>query len=482
MGILTIGVVTKPFTFEGKKRLSQADRGIESLKGKVDTLVVIPNDKLLQVIDRKTSIVEAFKMADDVLRQGVQGISDLIAIPGLVNLDFADVKTIMLNTGMAHMGIGRSSGENRAEDAAKQAVQSPLLETSIEGARGVIINITGGSSLGLHEVNTAAELIQRSVDPEANIIFGAVIDETLDEDIVITVIATGFEKEPTVGNTVPVGEIVSKAWDKKINSIPTTQDNSNSSNDLDIPSFLRKNKGMTIEKAKKIIKDETYFGMMMVKQGLADGLVSGAVHSTADTLRPALQILKTAPGTKLVSAFFLMVVPDCQYGENGTFIFSDSGLNEYPDAESLSEIAISSSQSFRKLVGKEPKVAMLSYSTYGSATSPLTEKVVEATKILKEKKPDLICDGELQLDSAIVPEIAARKAPGSPVKGQANTLIFPDLDAGNIGYKLVQRLAKAEAYGPLCQGIAKPVNDLSRGCSSQDIAGVIAITAVQGQE
>ncbi len=244
MGILTIGVVTKPFTFEGKKRLSQADRGIESLKGKVDTLVVIPNDKLLQVIDRKTSIVEAFKMADDVLRQGVQGISDLIAIPGLVNLDFADVKTIMLNTGMAHMGIGRSSGENRAEDAAKQAVQSPLLETSIEGARGVIINITGGSSLGLHEVNTAAELIQRSVDPEANIIFGAVIDETLDEDIVITVIATGFEKEPTVGNTVPVGEIVSKAWDKKINSIPTTQDNSNSSNDLDIPSFLRKNKGM----------------------------------------------------------------------------------------------------------------------------------------------------------------------------------------------------------------------------------------------
>ena len=165
------------------------------MKGKVDTLVVIPNDKLLQVIDRKTSIVEAFKMADDVLRQGVQGISDLIAIPGLVNLDFADIKTIMLNTGMAHMGIGRASGENRAEDAAKQAVQSPMLETSIEGARGVIINITGGTNLGLHEVNTAAELVQRSVDPEANIIFGAVIDESLDEDIVITVIATGFEKE-----------------------------------------------------------------------------------------------------------------------------------------------------------------------------------------------------------------------------------------------------------------------------------------------
>ncbi len=244
MGILTIGVVTKPFTFEGKKRLSQAERGIESLKGKVDTLVVIPNDKLLQVIDRKTSIVEAFKMADDILRQGVQGISDLIAIPGLVNLDFADVKTIMLNTGMAHMGVGRASGENRAEDAAKQAVQSPMLETSIEGARGVIINITGGVNLGLHEVNTAAELIQRSVDPEANIIFGAVIDESLDEDIIITVIATGFEKESGSGTNIPVGDIVEKAWDKKINSIPSPVDNNNSADNLDIPSFLRNKRGL----------------------------------------------------------------------------------------------------------------------------------------------------------------------------------------------------------------------------------------------
>ncbi len=243
MGILTIGVVTKPFTFEGKKRLSQADRGVESLKGKVDTLVVIPNDKLLQVIDRKTTMVEAFKMADDVLRQGVQGISDLIAIPGLVNLDFADVKTIMLNTGMAHMGIGRASGENRAEDAAKQAVQSPLLETSIEGARGVIINITGGQNLGLHEVNTAAELVQRSVDPEANIIFGAVIDESLDEDIVITVIATGFEKAGDGLNNNTAASIIDKAWGEKINSIPAPVDNSNSTNDLDIPSFLRNKKG-----------------------------------------------------------------------------------------------------------------------------------------------------------------------------------------------------------------------------------------------
>lgn len=240
MGILTIGVVTKPFTFEGKKRLSQADRGIESLKGKVDTLVVIPNDKLLQIIDRKTSIVDAFEMADDILRQGVQGISDLIAVPGLVNLDFADVKTIMLNTGMAHMGIGRASGENRAEDAAKQATESPLLETSIEGARGVIINITGGPDLGLHEVNTAAELVQRSVDPEANIIFGAVIDQNMQDEISITVIATEFEKEQSI-SSLGVENIVSKAWDKKISSIPTSTESS-SSNDLDIPSFLRKNK------------------------------------------------------------------------------------------------------------------------------------------------------------------------------------------------------------------------------------------------
>ena len=241
MGILTIGVVTKPFTFEGKKRLSQAERGIESLKGKVDTLVVIPNDKLLQIIDRKTSIVEAFKMADDVLRQGVQGISDLIAIPGLVNLDFADVKTIMLNQGMAHMGVGKAAGENRAEDAAKEAIQSPLLETSIEGAKGVIINITGGEDLGLHEVNTAAELVQRSVDPEANIIFGTVTDPTMVDEIQITVIATGFEKNETI-SSIGVDNLVSKTWEKKINSIPASSEINNSQNDLDIPSFLRKNK------------------------------------------------------------------------------------------------------------------------------------------------------------------------------------------------------------------------------------------------
>ena len=246
---------------------------------------------------------------------------------------------------------------------------------------------------------------------------------------------------------------------------------------------LRKHKGMTEEQAKELVKDPTHFGMLMLKdeKSTADGLVSGAVHSTSDTLRPALQILKTKPGTKLVSAFFVMVVPNCDYGENGTFIFADSGLNQNPNEDELSEIAISSSESFKQLVGREPKVAMLSYSTKGSAKSELTEKMINATKLVKEKAKSLIVDGELQLDAAIVPEIAKSKAPNSPVKGEANVLVFPNLDAGNIGYKLVQRLAKAEAYGPLCQGIAKPVNDLSRGCSSKDIAGVIAITAVQAQ-
>ena len=244
---------------------------------------------------------------------------------------------------------------------------------------------------------------------------------------------------------------------------------------------LRKAKGMTLEEAGNLLTDPVYFGMMMLKDDEedADGLVSGAAHSTADTLRPALQILKTAPNIKLVSSFFVMCVPECIYGEDGVFLFSDCGLNQNPTAEELSEIAISSSESFKSLVCKEPKIAMLSYSSKGSAKSELTEKVVEATKIAKQKRPDLLIDGELQLDSAIVPEVAESKAKGSSVAGKANVLIFPDLNAGNIGYKLVQRLAKAEAYGPICQGLSKPVNDLSRGCNSDDIAGVIAITAIQ---
>lgn len=244
---------------------------------------------------------------------------------------------------------------------------------------------------------------------------------------------------------------------------------------------LRKSKGVTIEKARETMNDYVYFATMMVKLGEADGMVSGACHSTADTVRPSLQILKTKPGTKMASAFFVMVVPNCEYGANGVFVYADSGVVENPDAEGLSDIAIESANSFRQLVQEEPIVAMLSYSTYGSAKSELTEKVIQATKLAKEKAPDLLLDGELQADAALVPAVGQSKAPGSKVAGHANVLIFPDLNCGNIAYKLTQRLAKAEAYGPILQGIAKPVNDLSRGCSAEDIVGVVAITAVQAQ-
>lgn len=246
---------------------------------------------------------------------------------------------------------------------------------------------------------------------------------------------------------------------------------------------IRKNKGLTYDEAKKLLlEDYAYFACMLVKTGRADGVVSGACHSTANTLRPALQIIKTKPGTMLVSAFFLMVVPDCVYGNNGVFVFADSGLVQNPNSEELAAIAKSSAESFELLVGSKPSVAMLSHSTKGSASHPDVDKVVNAVKIAKERYPQYKIDGELQLDAAIVPEVAATKAPDSNVAGHANVLIFPDLDAGNIGYKLVQRLAKAEAYGPVTQGIAAPVNDLSRGCNVDDIVGVVAITAVQAQK
>jgi cell division protein FtsZ len=225
LGILTVGVVTKPFAFEGKKRMANAEMGIANLKNNVDTLITIPNDRLLSIAEKKTSIIEAFRMADDVLRQGVQGISDLIAVPGLINLDFADVRTIMMNTGLAHMGIGRGSGENRAIEAAKQAISSPLLETSIEGAKGVLLNITGGANLGLLEVNEAAELISAAADPEANIIFGAVIDEKLQDEIRITVIATGFDQPR-----------------EKLGEIEEFEIGPFAEEDLDIPAFLRRNR------------------------------------------------------------------------------------------------------------------------------------------------------------------------------------------------------------------------------------------------
>ena len=322
--------------------------------------------------------------------------------------------------------------------------------------------------------NRAKKDIKTVVLPEANDIR---VLEAAD-----TVLKEGFANIILIGNKADILEFA-KSKDLDLTNASIVNPKNSSEYEEYVQKFyeLRKEKGITIEKAREFMLDPVYFGMMMVKCGKADGLVSGATHSTSDTLRPALQILKTAPGTKLVSAFFVMCVPNCEYGENGVFVFADSGLNQNPNADELSEIAISSSRSFEQLVGKKSNVAMLSYSTYGSAKSELIDKVVEATKLAREKAPDILVDGELQLDAAIVPEVGKSKAPGSNVAGKANTLIFPDLNTGNIAYKLVQRLAKAEAYGPLCQGIAKPVNDLSRGCSSQDIVGVVAITAVQCQ-
>lgn len=244
---------------------------------------------------------------------------------------------------------------------------------------------------------------------------------------------------------------------------------------------IRKHKGISLDDAKKLLEDPLYFGVMLVKTGKADGMVAGACHATADVLRPSLQILKTDPSAALVSSFFVMVVPDCEYGQNGTFIFADCGLNVQTDATSLANIAVSSAKSWKSLIGSEPKVALLSHSTYGSAKNDDAAKVVEATSIAHELAPELALDGELQLDAALCADIASSKCPDSKVAGSANVLIFPDLDAGNIGYKLVQRLGKALAYGPITQGLAAPVNDLSRGCSAEDIVGVVAITCLQAQ-
>lgn len=245
---------------------------------------------------------------------------------------------------------------------------------------------------------------------------------------------------------------------------------------------LRKHKGLSREEADRLAGDVLYHGVLMVKAGDADGEVSGATHSTGDTVRPALQVLKTAPGVSRVSSFFIMIVPDTPYGENGLFLYADSGLIVDPNAQELAEIAVRTGETMRALFGVEPRVALLSFSSRGSAKHPLVDKVVEATRMAKEKAPEMLIDGELQADAALVPSIAERKAPGSPVAGGANVLIFPDLQAGNIAYKLTQRLAKAEAYGPILQGLAKPVNDLSRGCCWEDVVNVVAVTAVQATQ
>ena len=246
---------------------------------------------------------------------------------------------------------------------------------------------------------------------------------------------------------------------------------------------LRKNKGITLDEAKNLIlNNNLYFGNMLVKMGYADGLVAGAVNSSADVLRASLQTLKTSKNSKIVSSFFLIDVPNCEYGEDGVFIFSDCGMIPDPTSEELVEIAKSSAQSFEQLVGKTPKIAMLSYSTMGSAKHPNIDKITRAVQLAKETYPELLLDGELQFDAAVVPKVAKSKAPNSEVAGNANVLIFPDLNSGNIAYKIAERLAKAKAYGPITQGIAKPVNDLSRGCNEYDIVGAIAITCVQCEE
>jgi len=282
-----------------------------------------------------------------------------------------------------------------------------------------------------------------------------------------------------VGNKTKITELFGNSYSDLIQIFDTS--NNIPENLIEELYELRKDKGLTLDQASKLLENPLYIGCMLVKTGKGQGMVAGAINSTSDVLRPALQILKTSRETKLVSAFFILVTPDKNYGENGTFIFADCGLNSNPTAEELSEIAISSAKSFRQLVKGTPKIAMLSYSTHGSAKGELINKIINATRMAKEKQPDLAIDGELQVDAAIVPEIASFKAPDSLIDGKANILIFPDLNSGNISYKLVQRLAHAEAYGPITQGISLPVNDLSRGCSIEDIVGVVSVTSVQAQ-
>lgn len=244
---------------------------------------------------------------------------------------------------------------------------------------------------------------------------------------------------------------------------------------------LRKAKGMTPEEAKELVKDPIHFAVLMVKSGLCDGLVGGACHATIKILSPSLKIIKTAPGEPMVSSFFIMDVPGSEFGENGLFLFADCALEIQPTSEKLAHIANQTDKSFKRLIGNDPRIALLSHSSHGSAVNDDSTKVVKAVEYIRENYPDIVADGELQLDAAIVPELGASKAPNSPVAGKANVLIFPDLDAANIGYKLVQRLGGAKAYGPVLQGLAAPVNDLSRGCTAEDVVGVIAITCVQAQ-
>ncbi len=283
-----------------------------------------------------------------------------------------------------------------------------------------------------------------------------------------------------VGNRAKI-EAVAKEQGVDVSGIPSVDPAASPKFEEYVQAYyeIRKAKGMTPEEARKLMSDPVYFGTMMLHKGDADGLVSGAVHSTGETIRPALQIIRTKPGINIVSSSFVMIVPDCSYGDNGMFVFADCAVMPAPSDVELAQIAVASAETARVLCGMDPKVAMLSFSTYGSAKHELVDKVKKAVAVAKELAPGLKIDGEMQADAAIIPKIGKAKAPNSAIAGQANVLVFPDLQSGNIASKLVERLAKAQAVGPILQGIAKPVNDLSRGCSVDDIVHLTAITAVQ---
>lgn len=298
----------------------------------------------------------------------------------------------------------------------------------------------------------------------------AAAEETLKQGIANLVILGNEEEIKAKGYNLEGATIINPATSEKVDEY------------AGLLYELRKKKGMTEEEARNLVTtDPIYFATMMIKTGTCDGLVGGASCATVKILSPALRVLKTAPGAPMVSSIFLMEVPNCDLGENGVFAFADCALEIQPTSEKLAYIAYLANNGFKQLMGVEPRIALLSHSSYGSAKNDDSNKVVEAMAYIKENYPELNADGELQLDAAIIPEVGQSKAPGSPVAGRANTLVFPDLDAGNIGYKLVQRLAGAQAYGPILQGLAAPVNDLSRGCSADDVVGVIAITCVQAQ-
>ncbi len=295
------------------------------------------------------------------------------------------------------------------------------------------------------------------------------------------ILAEGIANLILIGNPQKIKDLAAEYGLKNIDKAqlvdPLTYDKKEQLAEIMVE--LRKHKGMTMEKALEQLKNPYYLGTLLIKAGMADGMVGGAIAPTADTIRPALQYVKTQPGISIVSGAFIMIVPDKEFGENGVMVFADSAVNPDPTAQQLAEIAVVSAQTAKSIAGIEPRVAMLSFSTKGSAEHPLVDKVVEATKLAKQMAPDLPIDGEMQADAALVASVGQRKAPGSEVAGKANVLIFPDLNSGNIAYKLVQRLAHAEAIGPILQGLAAPINDLSRGCSVDDIVNLVAITVNQ---